>query len=647
MFALQLHVISPKGYKFVREQFNKSLPHAGTLRKWYSNSDCNGRPGFILEALKTLQSLANSKKCEGKSFLVSLSFDEIWIRKHLQWLHEQKVFSGRITYGNLTADDELPIASEVLMFMVTCLESATSIPVAYYCITSLNAYEKRDILLEVLAKLYHIGVTVINISFDGHKTNPVLCELLGASLDVHNPIPYIIDPLSGNKIYLLFDPCHMLKLLRNALGDLNYIRDPARGKIEWTFFEKLERIRTKDNFITHRLTKRHIQYFRNRMNVRLASATFSQSVASSMRYLSSKFKSFEHSDATVFFIEMINKLFDSMNSKHTRKSFSDFKNPIDKNNASTIFEFYETAVSYLKGLKFNRKYCVDSRRKTGFVGFIINTYTIKGLFKEYVEPGHLNSLRVLYHSQDVLESFFSRIRYLGQWNDNPTIQQFQSAVRKLTFLSEITSSDFANCEDNLNLLKISSCPKVIVDEDEIVVSDEITFENAAFEATAYNNNGFVDATICTNEDVTIAFKAGEIERKIQNGRFECDLCVNVLNEDLKVEGNLVENAITQRPCVSTFIICKYTHSIFDIRSKKKTFNYKSILNSIWNSIQYDELFKHSNFTHDPYHKKCFVDYIIDEYVRIQGTLIAKNKTLELQQKMLRNQNRRAYLFAGQ
>lgn len=641
MFALQLHVISPKGYNFLRQQFNKSLPHAGTLRKWYSNSDCDGRPGFMIEALKTLQNLADSKKCEGKLFLVSLSFDEIYIRKHLQWLHEQKIFSGHITYGNLTDGDELPIASEVLMFMVTCLESATSIPIAYYCITSLNAYEKRDILLEVLAKLYHIGVTVINISFDGHKTNPLLCELLGASFDVHNPIPYIIDPLSENKIYLLFDPCHMLKLLRNALGDLNYIRDTARGKIKWVYFERLERIRTKDNFITHRLTKRHLQYFRNRMNVRLASTTFSQSVASSMRYLSSKFKSFERSDATVYFIEMINKLFDSMNSKHTRKSFSDFKNPIDKNNASTIFAFYETAVSYLKGLKFNRKYCVDSRRKTGFVGFIINTYSIKGLFREYVEPGHLNSLRVLYHSTDVLESFFSRIRYLGQWNDNPTIQQFQSAIRKLTFLCEITSSDFANCKDNLNLLKISSCPMKRPDEDEIMI------ENAAFGATGYDNNEFVDAIICTNEDVSIAFKAGEIERKIQNGRFECELCVSVLNEDFKVVGDLVENALTQRPCISTFLICKCTHNIFRIRSKEKNFNYKSVLNSIWNSIEYDEMFKNSNFTHDPYHKKCFVDYIIDEYVRIYGTYIAKNKTLELQQKMLRNQNRRAYLFAGQ
>lgn len=634
-FALQLHAISPRGYKFVREKFNKSLPHASTLRKWYAKSECNGRPGFITEALTTIKSMAKSMKEEGNPFLISISLDEIHIRKHLQWLHDKKLWSGYVSYGELV-DDKLPIAGEAIVFMATCLRSLTSIPIAYHFIVPLTANEKKNLLLQVLARIHEIDGTVVNITLDGLKANIFLCQLLGASIDVDDPKPYFIDPASEKNIYILFDPSHMLKLMRNTLGDLSFIRDPSRGKIEWIYYERLERLRVKNKFLTHRITKKHIQYYRNRMNVRLAAQTFSMSTASSMRYLSNKMTIFKNSGATIFFTETMNNLFDTMNSKKPHKNVY-FKNPIDESNASNIFSFFESTVSYLKTLKFNRLKCVDSRRKTGFIGFILNTYTIRGLFNDYVRSGQLQAIRVLYHSQDVLESFFSRIRYMGQWNDNPTEQQFESAIRKLTFLCEIQSSEYGNCDDKLNLLRVSSFGTCRQTQHESVM-----FETEMF-ADNENNYGsqYLDVSIETLEDASIAFIANQIETKIQNGRFECDLCANVLELDFKVNGDIVENGTQQpqRPCVSTFIICKKTHTIFDSKSKDINFNYRAILKSIYDSISYNELFANSDFSHDPYHKKCFIDFIIDEYVRSHSNDIAQSETLALQEKMIRSQNR--------
>lgn len=637
-FSLQLHVINPKAYNFVRDQFDKALPHEGTLRKWYSNSDCNGRPGLIIEAYKTLKSMAEIKKTEGKTLLLSLTFDEMSIRKHLQWIHERKFFSGYITYGKqIENGGELPIANNALVFMATCLDTGTSIPIAYQFVTTLDAEEKKILILQLLKDLTEIDCTVVNITFDGLKANISLCELLGASFDVNDPVPYFINPFNKQKVFIFFDPCHMLKLLRNALGDLLLINDPLRGKIQWVFFERLERLRVKNKFVTHRLTKRHIQFYRNKMNVRLACQTLSRSVASSLRYLSSKLNVFKDSESTAFFVETIKNLFDTMNSKKSHKI--SFRNPIDENNASTIFSFYETVIEYLKTLKFKRVKCIQSRRKTGFIGFIVNMYAVKGMYNEYVRPEKLKSLRLLYHSQDVLESFFSRVRYLGQWNDNPTVQQFQSAIRKLTFFKEINSSQFANCADNLNLLTVSSNAANLR-------SKEINLSTRATEI----NYAYVDLRaekIETEEDVTIAFVTGEIEKKIRNGRFECEICLDVLNDDFKVEGDLVENRLTQRPCLSTFAICKRVHFIFETASKNENFCYDSILKEIWHSIPFNSIFSNSDFSHCPDHKTSFVEYIIDEYVRARATYVAKNKTLELQQKMLRNIKRRTYIFAGQ
>lgn len=47
-FACTLQFYSSKGYEYVREQFQLALQYQSTIRKWYSNADCN--PGFVQPA---------------------------------------------------------------------------------------------------------------------------------------------------------------------------------------------------------------------------------------------------------------------------------------------------------------------------------------------------------------------------------------------------------------------------------------------------------------------------------------------------------------------------------------------------------------------------------------------------------------------
>lgn len=89
-FALTMHYHSPRGFRYLREKFDDTLPHPATLRKWYSQSDIKGEPGILPESLKTLQNLVETLKADNKQLLASVAFDEMSIKRHILWLHEQK-----------------------------------------------------------------------------------------------------------------------------------------------------------------------------------------------------------------------------------------------------------------------------------------------------------------------------------------------------------------------------------------------------------------------------------------------------------------------------------------------------------------------------------------------------------------------------
>lgn len=75
----------------------------------------------------------------------------------------------------------------------------------------------------------------------------------------------------------MLDACHMLKLVRNTTAAEKTLK-VENGKVEWHYFEKLEKYRVDRNLVTHRLTKKHIQFDCKKMCVRLAAQLFSNSV---------------------------------------------------------------------------------------------------------------------------------------------------------------------------------------------------------------------------------------------------------------------------------------------------------------------------------------------------------------------------------
>ena len=75
---------------------------------------------------------------------------------------------------------------------------------------------------------------------------------------------------------------------------------------------------------------------------------------------------------------------------------------------------------------------MDSKRKTGFVGFLACLESVSNIFHQYVEQDmSLKYLLTDKFSQDHLELFFSTIRARGGFNNNPTTTQFKAAYKRL------------------------------------------------------------------------------------------------------------------------------------------------------------------------------------------------------------------------
>lgn len=133
MFALNLNFLSARAYKYLREKFNMNLPHPATIRKWFSKSNANCTGGFHDSALTTLSDLVEELKAVGEQICVALSFDEMSIRQHIQYIHSGIFFSVFINFGTQNNDkDPLPVAKNAIVLMLNALNMKLTIPIAFF-----------------------------------------------------------------------------------------------------------------------------------------------------------------------------------------------------------------------------------------------------------------------------------------------------------------------------------------------------------------------------------------------------------------------------------------------------------------------------------------------------------------------------------
>ncbi len=107
---------------------------------------------------------------------------------------------------------------------------------------------------------------------------------LGISLDSRSILPYFMSG-HGNKVYVLLDWCHLVKLVRNCFAKQGGFLAPDGRKIEWRFIVELVHLQTEEGLhCANKLTRTHVNFYNSKMSVKLATQLLSASVADSIEY---------------------------------------------------------------------------------------------------------------------------------------------------------------------------------------------------------------------------------------------------------------------------------------------------------------------------------------------------------------------------
>lgn len=452
-FAITLHFYSPKAYNYVRQKFRNCLPHPKTLCKWYST--VNAKPGFSVESFNFLKLKVSHSV---NPLVCCIIFDEMAIRQHLEFDGDN--VSGYVDFGNGLHGDCVDVAKEALVFMLVCINEPWKIPLGYFFAAGVNSEQKASLTKQCLSLLHEIPKLVItSVTFDGCPANLSMCKLLGCSLIPTNIFSNFQH--ENKKTFILPDPAHMVKLIRNCFGELGQLIHDNDDIIDFNFIIKLNELQESEGLhLGNKLRSQHVKFFKQKMKVKLATQLLSRSVADALIYCADKLRlaDFENCHATAQFIYIINDSFDILNSRSI--TLPKFKKAACKSNIDEIKLFYNNLKTYFGNLKLSSgTNILNSNRKTGFLGFLVGFETLLGMWNEYVELNkYLSYISMYKFSQDHIELFFGAIRSHGGHNNNPTCKQFTTAYKKILIHAEIRDRGAGNCIplEDIQILNVAS-----------------------------------------------------------------------------------------------------------------------------------------------------------------------------------------------
>lgn len=679
-FCISLHSISPKAYVYVREKFGKHIPHPETIREWYRNSNLDASSGISQHSMNALekmaQDMANAQPAQ--QLVVALLMDEMAIKRSMMWDRATNKFIG-VTDCGVPSNDEFTLADNVIVFMVSGLNVYFQQPVAYYFIKTLKAPDRADLVLKIIAELSKRGVKVKVLVFDGYSSNALMCSTLGADFKAqdHNYVTSFEIPHDKSKLYIMYDPSHMEKLVRNTLGNIQTIFADGQ-KIEWKYFVDLVNCSRQKNLgLGHKMNKRHIEWKYRKMHVRTAIETLSGSTANCMEFLKENgVPEFVGASASIKFVRTFNTLWDIMNTCRVN-SKDVYKSALNESNKDEIFVFLNEAKAYILSLKIKHPktgkmvQIVKSIHKTGFRGFLIDIISLEGLYFEVIEEHHwLNFFATYRISQDHLEMLFGKIRAMNGNNDNPMAHQFSSAYRKILHQCDITPSPYSNVKAlaktnttliSSDILTVPSFRKLRSNLKEDVQlynklstqhNLQLSVDTPPEESSELFNWELLtqrDSLTDNTQDAGLVYMAECIEMKLLDcDQIYCESCVDILRDGKKIGNQMCIGTKSRKPCNSTYKICKLTDMAVNLYINSGVQIKQKIYMEVLNGLEWNNIFPEFDlYEHDIEHKYFLIKFIIDEYVNKKCAYYAKQTMLDSEKKYVRNKLRKLCHFQHQ
>ena len=364
VFCLTLQGYSTRAYKFLRRSFENCLPHLNTLKNYRNKVD--GSPGFSSPALQMIKNKANELK--DKKLYVSLACDDISIKQHV-W-YNGRSFTGFADTGDGPWKEK---AKHVMFLMVVALNSSWKLPVAYFLIPDrFSSKNRAELISHCILKLNETGAVLTNVVMDNCPVNYATYRELGCKL-TRNPETLNTNLSYKNNIGIdvvaLFDPPHLSKLVRNALGHWRTLVDAKNRLVKWKHIFDLYNHQKSEGFhLANKLTKQHIEFQKNPMKVKFAVQILSRSVANALLTMKDlKIDGFNDVEGTVDYLMYFDSIFDVMNSKSLNQSY--LKSPLTERNSESWHKVFEETSDYICNLKTENGIPVlKSKRYAAFLG---------------------------------------------------------------------------------------------------------------------------------------------------------------------------------------------------------------------------------------------------------------------------------------
>lgn len=644
------------------------LPNQRTIRSWIQVID--GNPGFSKEALDIIAFKVAEYKENNKRLLCSLIVDEMALRQQVEWDHHANRWWGYIDYGSKLTSTQIPVAKEAIVFLLNAVNDSWKMPVGFFFIRGLTAEERCNLVTECFEFLKCLDIDIVSLTFDGPAVNVGMAKELGAKMDYDNLIPYFPDPTNNSrKIHVILDVCHMLKNVRNVLAKKKIFFNAKGEAIEWKYFQRLVEIQSEEQLhLANKLRTTHIEWYKQKMNVRLAAQTFSQSVADAFKFMKEEINhsEFQNVDATIEFVVMINNLFDIFNSRNLLSN--GFKKPFTMENFLELKTYLDSCFDYLKGIKITSKadgkLMLHTKSHTGFLGFMVAIKSFQNIFEDLViERGILTFIMSYKFSQDHLEILFSIIRLRGGHNDNPNVKQFMATYKRLLSHNEVKASLYGNAVDleSIKILNISSSKKKIknphmekVNISSVSVGEHIP--DVPDDDDNINVHNITDINLSRIVENIVPYISGFVGKKLRR-TLKCKECSSVLSYKLTLKSDTVLLNLKNRGGLflssdDLIAVCKSAEQsfrFFESKILEKNIFHTMLFHSIQhlNSNTFSSLFEHIiNQPPMENHRTDLIKSIAFEYLTIRFHHSSKLKTELLKKNYNRKINTKMIHFAG-
>ncbi|KFV45261.1 DNA transposase THAP9, partial [Gavia stellata] len=443
-FACILHLYHIKAYDYLRKIF--PLPHPYSLTKQvfiysFIHSECisswlshnEAAAGFSNDIFLRLQEKV--ERGEQAYRCCALMVQDMSLQKQQEWDPQTQRLTGFVDLGAGVLDaDEAPLASEAIILMAVGISSPWTAPLGYFFVNSMTGHLLAQLLRQTINKLNNIGITVLAVTSGASACGAETARALGIRIDPDRiQCTFQHPPGSAHSITYFFDTCHALQLIRNALQcfqKIEWLSDTVR----WQHVVELATLR-EQRVLEPRSPKSggpgsEESYH---LKVNLATLLFSEGVADALEHLQKLgLASFQNCSGTVKFVRLMSSLCDAF---HGRGPYGrGLKGPLLAGNYTKISQLFNEAKSFFVTLMDSMgRYVIKSKRKLGFLSFLLNAESLKWLYTHYASPEGTPSHHLLTHafSLDPLELFLRALQQACGGTGSPTCTVFQAAYHKL------------------------------------------------------------------------------------------------------------------------------------------------------------------------------------------------------------------------